>query len=198
MISITKVWGFVLCSPQKQRPASTVYDFFTPRKLRNLKSLKLPSDVNTIISVSEGDMWRVTGQDWKVQRARYKMKSPEYQFKSARSTVQCLVTIIKSRVSTQEWQVKSASQEWQVKSDKSRVTSQERQVKSDKLWATCYEWQVNSDLRNRDFYKIPTHQWWVKVDPSSRHSIISLLKSNTHLSSITTAIFGFNKSRILE
>ena len=35
-------------------------------------------------------------------------------------------------------------------------------------------------------------QWWVKVDPSSRYSIITLLKTNTRLSSITTAIFGFN------
>ena len=56
--------------------------------------------------------------------------------------------------------------------------------------ALCLTLSVSQSVR--------VFQWWVKVDPSSRYLIISLLKTNTHLSSITTAIFGFNKSSILE
>ena len=53
-------------------------------------------------------------------------------------------------------------------------------------------------LSGKNCQKYVVDQWWVKVDSSSWYSIISLLKSNTRLSSITTAIFGFNESSILE
>ena len=62
--------------------------------------------------------------------------------------------------------------------------------------------KIGEKFHNDDYFNLRIFktwgQCWVKVDPSSRYSIISLLKTNTHLSSITTAIFGFNKSSILE